>query len=141
MHLRAASLHQVPLIFSSGRCHDLDKNSVRSADRSARQSGVSIMAVTGSARVVLVVEDDESMREAIGNLLSIAGFVAVAYESAEAMLRDQTSERPICVISDLHLPAMSGLDLLTALRRRIWHPPVIFITADDMASTRQAAER
>ncbi|HWX80226.1 MAG TPA: response regulator [Steroidobacteraceae bacterium] len=99
------------------------------------------MAVTGSARVVLVVEDDESMREAIGNLLSIAGFVAVAYESAEAMLSDQTSERPICVISDLHLPAMSGLDLLTALRRRSWHPPVIFITADDMASTRQAAER
>jgi FixJ family two-component response regulator len=99
------------------------------------------MAVTGGARVVLVVEDDESMREAIGNLLSIAGFVAVAYESAEAMLSDQPGERPICVISDLNLPAMSGLDLLTVLRRRSWHPPVIIITAYDLASTRQEAAR
>jgi FixJ family two-component response regulator len=99
------------------------------------------MAAAGSARVVLVVEDDESMREAIGNLLSIAGFVAVAYESAEALLSDQCGARPICVISDLNLPAMSGLDLLSALRRRSWHPPVIIITAHDLASTRQAAER
>ncbi len=99
------------------------------------------MAGRGSARVILVVEDDESMREAIEQLLNVAGYVTVVYGSAEAMLRDQSSERPLCVISDLNLPAMSGLDLLTELRSRIWQPPVIIITAYDSASTRQAAER
>jgi FixJ family two-component response regulator len=99
------------------------------------------MAGTGSARLVLVVEDDESMREAIETLLSVAGFATVAYESAEAMLGDQAQEFPLCVISDLNLPAMSGLDLLTELRTRSRHPPVIIITAYDSSSTRQAAER
>jgi FixJ family two-component response regulator len=99
------------------------------------------MAGMGSARVVLVVEDDESMREAIENLLSVAGFATVVYESAEAMLGDQAGEIPFCVISDLNLPAMSGLDLLAELRRRSRHPPVIIITAYDSSSTREAAER
>jgi FixJ family two-component response regulator len=99
------------------------------------------MAAKGGARVVLVVEDDESMREAIEHLLNVAGFVTVVYGSAEAMLSEQSDERPLCLISDLKLPAMSGLDLLTELSSRVWHPPVIIITAHDSASTRQAAER
>jgi FixJ family two-component response regulator len=99
------------------------------------------MTGTASARVVLVVEDDESMREAIESLLSVAGFATVAYPSAEAMLGDQARELPLCVISDLNLPAMSGLDLLSELRCRSRHPPVIIITAYDSSSTRQAAER
>ena len=99
------------------------------------------MTGRGSARVVLVVEDDESMQESIEILLSAAGYDSVAYGSAEAMLADDPSQRPLCIISDLNLPRMSGLDLLTELRRRSWHPPVIVITAYDSASTRQAAEK
>jgi DNA-binding response OmpR family regulator len=99
------------------------------------------MTENASPKVVLVVEDDEGMGEAIESLLNLSGFSTVIYGSAEAMLADHTDEHPLCVISDLHLPAMSGLDLLTELRRRSWHPPVIIITAYDSASTRQEAAR
>jgi FixJ family two-component response regulator len=95
----------------------------------------------GDPKVILVVEDDDGMREAIENLLGVAGFSTVVYESAEAMLAEDTSERALCVVSDLNLPAMSGLDLLTELRRRSWHVPVIIITAYDSESTRQEAAR
>jgi two-component system, LuxR family, response regulator FixJ len=96
---------------------------------------------TGEARVVLIVEDDDGMREAIESLLRVSGFTTVVYGSAEAMLAEESSQRPLCAVSDLHLPAMSGLELLTELRRRNWHLPVIIITAHDSASTRQEAAR
>jgi FixJ family two-component response regulator len=95
----------------------------------------------GDPKVILVVEDDDSMREAIENLLGVAGFSTVGYESAETMLAEDTCERPLCVISDLNLPAMSGLDLLTELHRRSWHVPFIVITAYDSEPTRQEAAR
>src|SRR5271154_1689706 len=92
-------------------------------------------------RMVLVVEDDQSMREAIEILLSAAGFSTVLYESAEALLAEENAAHALCVISDLNLPAMSGLDLLTELRRRSRQEPVIVITAYETASTRQEAAR
>jgi len=99
------------------------------------------MAGKADNRMVLIVEDDASMREAIECLLGISGFDTVIFESAEAMLTAETSRRPLCLISDLHLPAMSGLELLCELRRRSWHPPVIIITAHDSPSTREEAAR
>jgi FixJ family two-component response regulator len=90
---------------------------------------------------VLVVEDDDSMRAAIDNLLSLSGYRTLLFGSAEAMLAEATGERPLCVISDLNLPAMSGLDLMTELRRRGWPTPVIIITGFDSPSTRQEALR
>jgi FixJ family two-component response regulator len=88
---------------------------------------------------VLVVEDDASMGESIEMLLRVAGFGAVVYGSAEAMLAEKSAADPLCVISDLNLPAMSGLDLLTELRRRFCRAPVIIITAHDSVSNRQRA--
>jgi FixJ family two-component response regulator len=99
------------------------------------------MARQGDSNVVLVVEDDEGMREAIENLLEVAGFSSVLYSSAEAMLADHSSERRLCVIADVNLPAMSGLALLAELGQRSWHPPFIIITADESASTRREATR
>jgi FixJ family two-component response regulator len=90
---------------------------------------------------VLVVEDDDGMREAIDTLLSLSGYRTMLFGSAEAMLAEDPIERPLCVISDLHLPAMSGLDLLIELRRRSRPTPVIIITAFDSTSTRQEALR
>jgi FixJ family two-component response regulator len=90
-------------------------------------------------KVVLVVEDDEGMREAIDQLLSVAGFTAVSYGSAEALLADQAIDRPLCLVSDLNLPAMSGLDLLKELSRRGLRIPVIIITAYGSPSIRQEA--
>jgi FixJ family two-component response regulator len=99
------------------------------------------MTQRGSPKAVYIVEDDESMREAIEQLLGVAGFRTVVYGSAEALLDEAVREIPLCVISDLNLPAKSGLDLLTELSRRSDHPPVIVITAYDSASSRQDAAR
>ena len=99
------------------------------------------MTAGGGPSTVLVVEDDDSMREAIHALLSLSGYRTLLFESAEAMLADRVVERPLCVVSDLNLPAMSGLDLLVELRRRSRPTPVIIITAFDSPSTRQEAMR
>ncbi|PWB74215.1 MAG: hypothetical protein C3F15_08145 [Holophagae bacterium] len=87
------------------------------------------MALTGTA--VLVVEDDDSMREAIARLLVVAGFEAAPYASAEEVLADAAGKCAACVVSDLRLPSMSGLDLLDELRSRGWRAPFIVITAHD----------
>jgi FixJ family two-component response regulator len=94
-----------------------------------------------ASSTILVVEDDDSMREAIATLLSLSGYRTLLFASAEAMLAEDAMERPLCVVSDLNLPAMSGLDLLIELRRRSWPTPVIIITAFDSPSTRQEAMR
>jgi two-component system, LuxR family, response regulator FixJ len=93
----------------------------------------------GAPRVVLVVEDDDSMRESIEELLGIAGFRTVVYGSAEAMLAEEAPRCPLCIVSDLNLPAMSGFDLLRELSRRSLRCPVIIITAYDSAGNRQEA--
>jgi FixJ family two-component response regulator len=98
----------------------------------------------GKRSTVLVVEDDDSMREAIDTLLTLSGYRTLLFESAEAMLAEDAIEPPLCVISDLNLPAMSGLDLMIELRRRSRPTPVIIITAFESLespSTRQEAMR
>jgi FixJ family two-component response regulator len=90
---------------------------------------------------VLVVEDDEGMREAIETLLRAAGIECAAYASAEALLSDSAVQAPVCVVSDLKLPAMSGFDLLAALRARGPRPAVNLNTAHDTPSVRDEAQR
>ena len=97
---------------------------------------------TGSRRNVVVVEDDQSMREAIEDLLHAAAVDSVLYQSAEALLADGTSaEFASCVVSDLKLPGMSGLELLAALRTRGAQAPLVLITAHDSPSVRAEAAR
>jgi two-component system response regulator FixJ len=87
--------------------------------------------VVAAGGTVLVVEDDDSMREAIERLLNAAGFGCVAYASADALLVRGVDEDWACVISDLRLPGMSGLELLATLRERDISLPFILITAHD----------
>ncbi len=97
------------------------------------------MTAKGGARVVLVVEDDESMREAIETLLSLSGFSTVLYESAEALLAEEHGERS----SVCHQRSDPAGHVRPRSADRIASPglaaPVIIITAFDSASTRQAA--
>lgn len=89
---------------------------------------------------VLVVEDDDGMREAIERLLNAAGFTTAVYASAEELL----AVGPVgdaCIVSDLKLPAMSGLELLAQLRKHSWQGPLILITAHDSPGGRKAAEQ
>lgn len=84
-----------------------------------------------SGQKVLIVEDNASMREALQRLLGAAGFGTVAYESAEALLAVDAPTKTACVVSDLRLPGMLGLDLLAELRARGCEAPLILITAYD----------
>lgn len=95
--------------------------------------------MTRPAAKVLVVEDDDSMREAIERLLDAGGFRCRAYASAVALLERGVDADAACVISDLRMPAMSGLELLAALRERDISLPFILITAHDKPGMRQQA--
>lgn len=80
---------------------------------------------------VLIVDDDKSMRDAIARLLRAAGFESTAYPSAEALLANGAADSAACIVSDLMLPAMSGLELLDTLRAIGRGVPMILITAYD----------
>ena len=90
---------------------------------------------------VLVVEDDASMRRAIRRLLTAARHDCIAFGTAEAMLQSGEAASADCVVSDVHLPAMSGLELVEAMRLTHCQVPVILITAFDTPGGRQEAKR
>jgi FixJ family two-component response regulator len=76
-----------------------------------------------------VIDDDESVRESLPDLLRQFGFAAVAFASAEAFLESQFVGRTRCLVLDVAMPGMSGLDLQQELTRRQWAIPIVFITA------------
>jgi FixJ family two-component response regulator len=90
---------------------------------------------------VAVVDDDSSLCRALGRLLRAAGFVPVMYDSAEAFLEDAGQPHADCLVLDVHLGGMSGLDLQQMLVMAGTSPPIIFITAHDDPETRELAQR
>ena len=97
--------------------------------------------VVSQAGTILVAEDDDSMREAIEQLLNAAGFECEAFSSATALLARGVDQESVCVISDLKLPGMSGLELLGVLKERNPSTPFILITAHDAPGLREKAMR
>jgi FixJ family two-component response regulator len=79
--------------------------------------------------VISVIDDDASVRVATNNLLMSRGYVVHAFASAEEFLASSHLERTNCVIADVQMAAMSGLDLLASMRARGHLAPFIFITA------------
>lgn len=92
-------------------------------------------------RVIVLVEDDAGLRTALERVLSASGFDAHAYGSAEAMLADGLFVGADCLVVDLNLPAMSGLDLVGRLRSRGVDAPAVVITAHDEARIRDEVKR
>ena len=92
-----------------------------------------------SSHLVAVVDDDASVRRALQRLLQSAEFRVIAYSSAAEFLATGVSSVPDCVILDIHLGGMSGLELLSQLRGSGYSLPVLIITAHDDPQTRVAA--
>ena len=90
---------------------------------------------------VAIVDDDASLCRALGRLLSAAGISSAAYGSAEAFLSDRHGPEPDCLILDIQLGGMSGLDLQRALSAKGREIPIIFITAHDEPEYAEEAER
>lgn len=89
--------------------------------------------------VVFVIDDDESIRMGLKNLLESVGIVADAFVSAEEFIRSGSHNSPGCLILDVKLPGMSGLDLQEVLEKLGVKIPIIFITAHgDVPMVRRA---
>jgi FixJ family two-component response regulator len=86
-----------------------------------------------------VVDDDESVRESLPDLLQEFGFAARAFASAEEFLSSDIVGRTKCLILDVAMVGMTGLDLQQELRRRGQEIPVIFITAQKDEAIREQA--
>jgi FixJ family two-component response regulator len=78
---------------------------------------------------ISVVDDDESVRESLQGLLNSVGFGVSAFDSAESFLESESMPRTECLILDLRMPGMSGIDLQRELAGRDLRIPIIFVTA------------
>lgn len=88
-----------------------------------------------------VVDDDPSVLKALGRLMRSAGFDAVTFTSAEDFLARFQQRALACVVLDIHLGGMSGLDLQAYLADAGIRLPIVFITAHDDAATRERVEQ
>ena len=90
---------------------------------------------------VAIIEDDDSARTALGRLLDAAGFEHALFENAEAFLASSRDRGWICLIVDVQLTGMSGVDLQWTLRSGGSDAPVIIITAKPTDTIRERAEQ
>jgi len=89
--------------------------------------------------LVAVVDDDESMRETMRDLLDSAGFSAVTFPSAESFLKSKRSRGVSCLITDMRMPGMTGLELHRRLAASGTSIPTVLITAYPEDHTREQA--
>jgi FixJ family two-component response regulator len=91
------------------------------------------------AKLVAIVDDDSSVRTALLGLMKAAGFPAQAFASAEEFLQSGEESRIGCLVADIRMPGMSGLELQARLKARSAGIAVIFITAHGDPDTRRRA--
>ena len=91
------------------------------------------------AGVVSVVDDDASVREAMGGLIKSSGFAVQLFASGKEFLRFGSLQNTSCLVLDVHMPGMSGLQLQSHLLAAGYRIPIIFITADADERTRARA--
>jgi len=84
--------------------------------------------VTNAADMVFVIDDDESIREALHSLIRSVGLKVATFASAQEFLQSTRPDVPACLILDVRMPGLSGLDLQRDLAEANIHIPIIFIT-------------
>jgi FixJ family two-component response regulator len=91
--------------------------------------------------MISVIDDDELVREATDNLLSSEGYLVRTFASAEEFLQSAQLHGCACVVSDVQMPGMSGVDLLTHMRAQGHSTPFIFMTAFPEDGVRNKARK
>ena len=99
------------------------------------------MASQGTSKVVSIVDDDDLMRSALQGLLKAAGLAARTFASAEEFLESGQQHDTACLIADIRMSGMSGLDLQATLNAQQIRIPTIFITAHGDERLRMQALR
>ena len=90
----------------------------------------------GSLPLIAVVDDDESVRESLPDLLKEFGYAVRAFSSGEEFLESGCVDRTDCLILDVAMPGITGPELQTELKNRKEDIPIIFITAHGDETTR-----
>ena len=99
------------------------------------------MVTQGKTKLVAIVDDDDLMRSALQGLLKAVGLPAQAFASAEEFLQSGQQRLTACLIADIRMPGMSGLELQAKLNAEHCRIPTIFITAHGDAKMRMQALR
>src|ERR1700688_339103 len=99
------------------------------------------MVTQSTTKVVAIVDDDDSVRNAVDGLLRAVGFPARAFASAEEFLKSGQLHQTSCLIADIRMPGMSGLELQAQLNAERCRIPIIFITAHGDEKMRMQALR
>src|SRR5271167_326715 len=95
--------------------------------------------IADEAPIVVVIDDDESMRRALTNLFESVGLRVETFGSGSEFLRRNLPDIPSCIVLDIRLPGMSGLDFQTLLEKAAIHIPIVFMTGHgDIPMTVQA---
>jgi FixJ family two-component response regulator len=87
------------------------------------------MVTKNGFKLIVIVDDDDSIRSAVEGLLKAVGLPALAFASAEEFLKSGQQHHATCLIADIRMPGMSGLELQTHLNAERCRIPTIFITA------------
>ena len=89
--------------------------------------------------IVVAVDDDFRVRESLESLIESAGYVPVVFSSAEEFLQSGTLTTATCVITDVRMPGMDGIELQRRIRHVRPDLPIIFISAHNTAEIRKKA--
>jgi len=99
------------------------------------------MTTHGKGKLVAIVDDVDSMRTAVQDLLEAVGLAAQGFSSAEEFLKSGKQHGTACLIADIRMPGMSGLELQAHLNAERCRVPIIFITAHGDEKMRLQARR
>ena len=84
------------------------------------------MSVDRTSKLIAIVDDDEAMQDSLRDLMEAAGLVARCFGSAEEFLESDLHARAVCLIVDIRMPEMSGLQLQAKLKEEECNIPIIF---------------
>ena len=99
------------------------------------------MPLDKTSKLIAIIDDDEAMQDSLRDLMEAAGLVAQCFGSAEEFLESDLHRKAACLIVDIRMPKMSGLELQAKLKEEEYNVPIIFITAHGDARMRIQAMR
>ena len=99
------------------------------------------MSIGHNSRLVAIVDDDESVQRALQDLIESDGLFALCFGSAEQFLDSEARNKAACLIADVRMPGLTGLELQAKLKAERCPIPVVFITAHGDAEMRIHAMR
>src|ERR1700747_2741833 len=99
------------------------------------------MPLDQTSKLIAIIDDDEAMQDSLCDLLEAAGLPARCFGSAEEFLKSDLYRKAACLIVDIRMPKMSGLELQARLKEEECNIPIIFITAHGDARMRIRAMR